>query len=154
MSINPQTTTTKRLARTERRLKTLELTEQGHTCREIGSQLGVSAATVSNDLKIVLAELSERQAKQTEQWRGLEAARLDALQAGVWEKAKAGNVAALEAVLSVMTRRAKMLGLDVPVKVDLSAEVAFHIEEALNVLEQVLPKDHYRTALEALARAA
>lgn len=151
---NPQTTTTKRLARTERRLQVLQLTEQGNTCREIGARLGVSAATVSNDLKAVLLELSERQAKQTEQWRGLEASRLDTLQAGAWEKARTGNLAAIEAVLSIMVRRAKLLGLDQPVRVDLSGEVAFHVEEALNVLEQVLPREEYKKALEALANAA
>ncbi len=151
---NPQTTPAKRLNAVQRRIRVLEMTQAGQTVREIGAALGVSHGTAWNDLKRALKEYADQQTVETATLRALEQERLEQLHDAVWPKALAGNVNAVEAVLAVMTRRAKLLGLDVPVRVDLSAEVAFHIEEALNTLEQILPKEHYKKALEALANAA
>jgi hypothetical protein len=151
---NPNSQSAPKLTRTQRRLRVLELTQEGYTTRQIGAQLGVSHTLAWRDLKHSLTEYSERESVETTQLRNLEKARLDQLQSAVYPKALEGQVTAVEAVLSIMKRRAALLGLDQPVRVDLSAEVAFHIEEALNVLEQVLPKEHYKRALEALAHAA
>jgi hypothetical protein len=51
-----------------------------------------------------------------EQLLRLELGRLDRLQLGVWQKALAGDVEALDRVLKLMARRAKLLGLDAPAR--------------------------------------
>ena len=48
----------------------------------------------------------------TEQARRLEELRLDELTCGLYEKAINGDLAAVDAVLSLMARRARLLGLD------------------------------------------
>ena len=51
----------------------------------------------------------------------MEAARLDRLLMDHWGKAIQGDVAATRTVLSIMDRRAKLLGLDAPQRIDLTA---------------------------------
>jgi hypothetical protein len=132
----------------------LEMTLAGCSTRQVAAELGVSHATVATDLHAALDSYAALQAEETAKLRALETARLDELLAGVYPKALAGNVRAFEAVLSIMNRRAKMLGLDLPVKVDISGEIDFHVEQILTVLERVLPREQYKMALEALAEAA
>lgn len=151
MSQNPQLTVPKRAARTERRLKVLQLTQEGVPALEIADQLGVSHQTVYNDLNAALKELAEKQQRETAEWRSLEAERLDRLQNACWEKALEGHLPSVEAVLGIMGHRAKLLGLNQPVKVDLSAEVEHHVEQIVKILEDVLPPELFRKALEAIA---
>ena len=51
--------------------------------------------------------------------RRIEGRRLDELQQAVWDKALAGNLNAVMAVLKIRERRARLFGLDSPVRVDL-----------------------------------
>jgi len=46
----------------------------------------------------------------------MEVERLDAMLMAVWAKAKKGDVAAVDRVLKIQERRAKLLGLDAPTK--------------------------------------
>ena len=54
------------------------------------------------------------------QLRDMEVARLDRLLMGHWTKAIGGDVNATRTVLSIMDRRAKLLGLDAPQRIDLT----------------------------------
>jgi hypothetical protein len=49
-----------------------------------------------------------------DEYRALEALRLDALQQAVWEQAIEGDLKAVDRVLSIMKRRSQLLGLDAP----------------------------------------
>jgi hypothetical protein len=67
--------------------------------------------------------------------RTVELARLDRLHKAVWQRAISGDIPAIETVLRLMERRARLLGLDAPVRVDLRALVAdsatrFGLDEA------------------------
>ncbi len=53
-------------------------------------------------------------AEAVEEYRELELARLDALQAAHWPQAVAGSVRSADLVLRVIDRRIKLLGLDQP----------------------------------------
>src|SRR5918994_6925159 len=76
-----------------RRARVLELRAQGWTYEAIADQLGyTSRATVHHILK---AALAAQQAEDVQQFRALETARLDALQAAVWDRAMANEVAAI-----------------------------------------------------------
>lgn len=64
------------------------------------------------------AALSENVPENVTELRRLEGARLDRLQAAVWPKALSGDPAAVRAVVRLMERRARLLGLDAPVQVE------------------------------------
>jgi hypothetical protein len=57
-------------------------------------------------------------AANVEELRLRECAKLDALEDAIWVKAEAGDLKAQEGVLRLMTRRAKLMGLDAPVKTE------------------------------------
>jgi len=73
--------------------------------------------------------------------RALELERCDRLQAAVWPAATQGDVAAVAAVLRIMERRARYLGLDAPVLVDVGLRV--------RVLAEALGLDPEAAAVEA-----
>jgi hypothetical protein len=100
----------------ERRTKALELRKQGRTYAEIGAALGCSEQRAHAIVTAELGRLNRDRAEQAEAVRRLELDRLDALQAGVWDAAKGGDAQAIDRVLSIMARRAKLMGLDAPTK--------------------------------------
>jgi hypothetical protein len=52
-----------------------------------------------------------------EQARNLDLKRLDAMTLALWSQARQGNQGAVDRLLRIMERRAKLLGLDAPTKV-------------------------------------
>ena len=58
--------------------------------------------------------LDEREAEGAEELRKIELARLDALQVSLWDRAMAGDVDAVLAVLRIMDRRIRLLSLATP----------------------------------------
>jgi hypothetical protein len=104
----------------KREAEALALRLAGATFEDIARQLGLSARQVAKDAYERalnrLAPIADR-----EKARALEAARLDRLQLVHWQKALAGDADATQAVLGIMARRARLLGLDAPVDVNLNA---------------------------------
>ena len=96
--------------------ETLQLRSQGLTYREIGERLGVDASTAQRRVKKALSEIPFESVKDL---RTLEGDRLDALTKALWPKAMSGDVPAVRGVLSVMDRRAKLFGLDMPHTVEI-----------------------------------
>ena len=106
-----------RIAAKEKRARTLELRKAGITYQEISDALGIPLSSVGRYVQQGIAEWQ----KQTEQDAGeivaLEIARIDRMLRGLWNRAKAGDDAAVDRVIKLMDRRAKLLGLDKPAKV-------------------------------------
>lgn len=71
-----------------------------------------------------MAALDRHEAAAVDEYRGLEAARLNELQRAVWPLAVAGDIAAVTACIRIIDRRAKLLGLDAPVLVDVNASAS------------------------------
>lgn len=92
-----------------RRARAVELATQGHTYEEIASEVGY--ANRGTAYKVVRKTLDENVAHAVEEHREIEVARLNALQAAVWERAMAGDVEAVDAVLKIVVARVKLLGL-------------------------------------------
>jgi hypothetical protein len=107
----------KRVAAAERRTQALGLRKQGKTFAEIGQELGYSEQRAHKVVTEELQRLNAERAEQAAEVTRLELERLDALLAGVWQSAKGGDGPAIDRVLSIMARRAKLLGLDAPSKV-------------------------------------
>lgn len=89
--------------------RVLELRRSGMRFNKIAEELGVAESTVGRMFKRGMARHTAVPAAEIKR---MEADRLDDLQYGLWERAMRGEVKAVEQVLAVMERRAKLLGLD------------------------------------------
>lgn len=97
--------------------KALTLRLQGLTFREVAEQVGVSVATAHKYVTRALADIPKGEADTL---RALECERLDALQAAYWDAALAGNLDAADRVLRIIDRRARLLGLDAPQRMEMN----------------------------------
>src|SRR5262245_39291828 len=101
-----------RIGRAERAGQALDLRKAGLTFKKIGDRMGVTEQRAHKMVTQELARLNGKRAESAEAVTRLEIERLDALMAAVWEKAEGGELAAIDRVLSIMARRAKLLGID------------------------------------------
>lgn len=124
-----------------RRAEVMRLRREGRTFEEIGEQLGVSKQAAHQMYRRTLADIP---ALEVAEYRAEQAARLDALLAKANEVLAAEHVIvqhgkvvmqdgkpipdhgpvldAIKAVLDIEQRRAKLLGLDTPVKQQLEVD--------------------------------
>lgn len=105
----------------ERERQVLELRRAGATYDDCARAVGYATAqgaylAYQRALKRTLVETGAEEARQQE------LDRLDRLQRAVWPNALQGDLAAVNSVLRIMDRRARYLGLDAPIKHDLTVE--------------------------------
>jgi hypothetical protein len=105
----------KSLTRIERAARAFALRKAGLSYRDIGIELGVNHVTVYKDVQASIKQFLDEAREHHTQIMAIEAARLDDLQRVMWEQAAMGDRRAIETVLKIMERRAKLLGLDTPV---------------------------------------
>jgi len=117
MSLSNQPTGTRETA-AERRVRSLQLRQRGCSYRAIGRQLGVSEAQAHKDVQASLQALAALETGTAEELRALELERLDALLLIVNDEVEQGNLAAVDRALRIGERRAKLLGLDAPQRMD------------------------------------
>lgn len=135
--------TAKGIERTERMAKALELRRQGMGLADIAKELGFKDASgvyyaIQRALKKIIQEPAEAVRK-------LELERLDKMLLGLWPQATKGQWQAVDRVLSIMERRAKLLGLDAPTKIDITQhirqvaeEVGIDPDEAVKEAERIV----------------
>lgn len=109
-------TSQRRLEAIENQRKALELRKAGVTFVVIAEQLGYRGP--SGAYRAVMSALKRTLQEPADEVRTLELERLDALLLALWAQAKQGQQGAVDRVLKVMERRAKLLGLDAPTKTD------------------------------------
>ena len=96
--------------------RALDLRIQGHSFREIGDMLCIDGSTACRDVARSLRELCLSHQEHAEAMRGIEAERLDAMTAALWPRAAEGELGAVDRVVTIAARRARLFGLDAPVK--------------------------------------
>lgn len=118
----------------------LRLRSQGLTYREIAARLNVDHSTAYRRVQRALDAVP---LEDVTSYRTLEAERLDALQVAIWDRAIEGDLKALDRVLAIISRRAKLLGLDQPSRsqVQLSDFTAADIDREVERLMAIL-RDH------------
>lgn len=116
----PKTTGTspKAAALAVKRRQALDLRLAGFNLQTIAERLNY--ADPSGARKAILGALHDMMPDLTADVKPLELARLDSLLASTWLQAKQGNLPAVDRVVKMMERRAKLLGLDAPAWVELS----------------------------------
>ena len=93
-----------------RELQVLELRRAGMTFQQIADEVGYADRSNAHAAyKRAIARAFQQPAAEV---RELEADRLDRLQLAVWARALRGDLAAVDRVLKISERRARLLGLD------------------------------------------
>lgn len=146
---------TKTIKAHDRMLAALELRKRGLTYSQIAAQTGYKSAQAAH--KAVMTALQRTTQEPADEVRKLELERLDALLSGVWYAAINGDDKAVNNALRIMERRAKLLGLDAPVKnevagpnqgpvqvehaIDYSKLTTEQLRELVTILESVSNQD-------------
>lgn len=118
------TTSAAKALKLQRQQAALELRRAGRGYVEIGNQLGISKSAAHRMVTQALAEARQQIEAEVHELKSEELSRLDGMLAGIWPDARKGNVGAIDRVLKIMERRAKLLGLDAPVKVSHGGDAA------------------------------
>lgn len=153
----------KRGIRERREAETVQMYEDrkaGMTLQEIGDKFGITKGAVFNRIRKYSTEIVETAA---DSYRDHEIEKLDEMETKLWEivgkkhyRVDHGKLIvlgqegeeevlsddepimkAIDRLLKVMERRAKLLGLDNPVKQDVNVSVETRDEELLGILDQV-----------------
>ena len=103
-----------RVRRFKRQEEALKLRIEGKTYREIGTALGVHRTTAIRLVSSALASVGLEIASNREELRNLQAARLESLVAALWPKVQSGDVKAVNVMVNVLNRYARLFGLDAP----------------------------------------
>jgi len=99
-------------SRQARRLGALGLRLSGLPIRRIAERQGVSVSTCHNDLDVVLGDLAEQHSAGAAKLRAVQSARYESLLWPIWDKARGGDLAAIDKCVSLLTRLDKINGLD------------------------------------------
>jgi len=108
------------------------------TQQEIADRLGVSVGTINADLKAVREEWAERRRETYDDLVAEELAKLDRLERALLPLALQGQGPASDRVLSIMDRRARLLGLDRPTRHEVTMLTQDLIEAEIQRLEAEL----------------
>lgn len=138
----------------KREARVFELRIQGGTFDQIANEVGYSGP--SGAWQAYQRVKSEFIYESVDESRQLELMRLDELQVAVWDRAINGELPAAHCVLKIMDRRAKLLGLDKPEKVevnkwDINAEdLDAEVERIVNIINE--REDQFMARREAEVR--
>lgn len=107
----------------------------GLSYRQIAEGLNVSVGTVASDVKRLLDRWKKEQVTIVDDVVRVEVQRLDRAMAAIWTKVQGGDLEAIDRMVKLMERRAKLLGLDAPKRVEEDLTLHTSHEEALQQLE-------------------
>ena len=99
-----------------------ELRKAGNSCQEIAAELGLKAKSRAYELVMEgLADLEALSKESAEELRRVELERLDAMTLSLWEERS--NPRVTDSLLRISERRARLLGMDAPQKLEHSGKV-------------------------------
>lgn len=116
----PKPSVRRQLNAVDKQVRALELRKAGKTLEQIANELGY--ASKSGAAKALSVALQKTIQEPADELRTLESQRLDALLHSLWPNALSGDTRAIDTCLRVMDRRAKLLGLDAPAKLEHTGE--------------------------------
>jgi hypothetical protein len=135
--------------------KALELRRMGLGYAEIAHQIGCSTTAAHRYVRDAMADAKAQIDADAGEMKAEEISRLDGMLRGLWPDARKGNHGAVDRVLKIMERRAKLLGLDAPVRHALGGDAgAPPIETRNDGIELSRLTDEELAQLEALRHAA
>ena len=109
----------RRLEAAERRERALRLRLAGATYEDIGRAMAVNKSTVKRWIDAAIENVDK---DSSEQLFTMENMRLDVAQRAIMQTVAQGHLGAIDRLLRIMERRARLNGLDAPQRVDLSSD--------------------------------
>jgi len=125
-----QKTTPKKIDAAERRSRIMKLRLHGYTYEEIGKTVGCVKSYAYKIVKEELQKLIDKASLNAKQLQKMECEKLDLMETKLSASIQAGHHGAIKTWLSICDRRAKLLGLDSPTKIDHSGEVEIVVTPA------------------------
>jgi hypothetical protein len=110
-------TNRKAFEREEAIAQIIQLRKAGMTQREISRQTGRSLSWVNQQLQKALADYTKATASDVEEMRATESIRLDAALRAIWPQVLRGNQGAIDRMIRIGERRARLYGFDAPSKI-------------------------------------
>jgi hypothetical protein len=100
----------------DRQAKALELRRMGLGYAAIGDQIGVGKTQAHRYVVAGLEDARAQISASADELKSEEISRLDGMLQALWPRARKGEAAAVDRVLKIGERRAKLLGLDAPTR--------------------------------------
>ncbi len=101
----------------EAQSKALEMRRMGLGYQDIANQLDCSLSTAHRYIQNAMADAKAQVQADAAEIKTEEISRLDGMLKGLWPDARKGSYGAVDRVLKIMERRARLLGLDAPAKI-------------------------------------
>lgn len=141
----------RRLEAVEQQVKALHYRKMGLTYAEIADRLGMGSPQAAwNAVESALKRTLQEPADVV---RKLELGRLDAMFIPVYINACRGDLAALSAALNIMARRARLLGLDAPVRTENRTDLTANSAAGVLVVGGVMSPEDWAAAAKAQQEA-
>jgi hypothetical protein len=99
-----------------RREKAAKLKLAGWSMRDIGAHLKCSVGTVHSDIAAVFDRVRDVADGAVERAKAISLARLDVATRGIWPSVESGDLDAVDRLVKIESRRAKLEGTDAPAK--------------------------------------
>lgn len=106
----------------------LLLRRSGLSYAAIGQRIGLSKSRAHALVQMGLEDARQQIVTQSDELRTEEISRLDGMLAKVYAKAAKGDLQAVDRVLKIGERRAKLLGLEAPVRIEATGKDGAPIE--------------------------
>lgn len=100
----------------DREKRAMALRLAGATYEQIASELHISLGAAHKAVQSVLDRTRQQCSEQADELRQLEVARLDRMLLLLESQIRTGHLGAIDRALRIQERRAKLLGLDAPVR--------------------------------------
>ena len=108
----------RRITAHQRQLKALELRLAGCSYEQIAREVGYASRSGAH--KSVESALRQSLREPADELRAISAERLDRVTLAVWRAANAGDLRAIDVLLRIEARRARLLGYDAPLRGEIS----------------------------------
>lgn len=132
----------RRVRAAERRVQAVELRKAGASYRRIGEQIGISRQAAHKLVTKALQDLNDKTAEDAAELMRLELERLDEMQLVATQKLRGEKaLPAIDRILRIMDRRAKMLGIDAPERITVREQEVRRFEFDIATLAGRAPED-------------
>ena len=119
----------------EREQQVVALRAQGFTWEQIASHVGYNSASSAHSAYLRAAKRAVIDNLET--IRDFEGQRLDIAQTAIWNEVLQGDIPAINTLLKIMERRAKLLGLDQPIRQQVEV-ISYDGNSVRSELERIL----------------
>lgn len=110
-------TSPRRTAARQRRQRAVELRVEGATFDQISIDLGCTRSAAWKMVQREIDEIVRDTRTAAAELRALELARLDSALQAIWSNVEAGHLGAIDRLIRISERRARLLGLDAPSRI-------------------------------------